>query len=117
MLQNLGDLWVGEYGSGSYIEDVVVKSTSGVLSIDSDVGSLEIQESHYNVFLVGSVKKHVDLRRATEWAFLSLTNCDMDIWVGDNCGIIEADCEGYDWTKYINNDCGGEFWALFTDAF
>ena len=107
VLQNHGSLSVG--AAGDHIEDVVIKSNSRGIYLNS-VGSLEIQEAKEGfVILEGSVTKHVDIRSTDQGSSIWLKNCNFDIWVGENCGTIVADCVGYDWTNYINNDCGGAF--------
>ena len=94
----------------TYTEDVVIKSSAGEVAILRSVGSLEVQSLQGKLEIVKPVQKHVDVKYIGKSGKLSLDQCNMDFWVGDNCGHIESFCyQETDWGDYINSTCGGTY--------
>jgi len=113
VMENLGGIIIGNYPSSSHIEEVVVKSTSKDIELWSSVGNLEVQEQQGEgvISVWNDVTNHIDIRNIGKSARLELMVCNatMDLWVGENCGLIRASCLGTAWRDYVNNDCGGRF--------
>jgi len=55
------------------------------------------------------VTNHIDIRNIGKSAQIELSDCGMDVWVGENCGLITAYCFAFAWPDYIDTNCGGQF--------
>ena len=105
-------------GAHTSIQDVIIRQISGNGSVHiwSKVDSLEVKYLKDSAFLNlhDSVESHVDIKRIEYEAQISLQQCDMDFWVGKNCGKVSTYCFYGDekWGDYINSNCGGTFQNL-----